>query len=87
MAKDYLVFNVTKDDIRVRMAAIDEDIWPFPPTRPWQVDRSQKGGTMSDFTKSGDYFMEDLLQKVWGDVNKKYGSNAKLPVGSFGSPQ
>jgi ribonuclease Z len=87
MAKDYMVFNITKDNIRVRMAAIDEDIWPLPPTRPWQVDRNQKGGTMSDFTKSGDYFMKDLLQKVWGDVNKKYGSNAKLPAGSFGSPQ
>ena len=23
-----MVFNVTKDDSRVRMAAIDEDIWP-----------------------------------------------------------
>ena len=25
-----MVFNVTKDDIRVRMAAVDEDIWPLP---------------------------------------------------------
>jgi len=87
MATDYMVFNVTKDDIKVRMAAIDEEIWPLAPIRPWQVDRSQKGGTMSDFTKSGDYFMKDLLQQVWGETNNKYGSNAKLPEGSFGSPQ
>jgi hypothetical protein len=31
MVTDYMVFNVTKEDIRVRMAAVDEEIWPqFP---------------------------------------------------------
>ena len=30
VAIDYMVFNVTKDDIRVRMAAIDESVWPLP---------------------------------------------------------
>ena len=27
MANDYMIFNITKDNIRVRMAAIDQDIW------------------------------------------------------------
>jgi len=82
MATDYMVFNVTKENIRVRMAAIDEDIWPAPSTRPKQIDRSQKGGTMSEFTKSGDFFMKDLLSEIWDDVNKNNGTNAKLPDGS-----
>ena len=30
LAVDYMVFNVTKQDVKVRMAAIDEDIWPQP---------------------------------------------------------
>jgi len=30
LALDYMVFNVTKDDIRVRMSAIDEAVWPSP---------------------------------------------------------
>ena len=31
LALDYMVFNVTKDDdIRVRMSAIDEEVWPSP---------------------------------------------------------
>jgi ribonuclease Z len=83
MATDYMVFNVTKEDIRVRMAAIDEDIWPLPPTRPWQVDRTQKGGTMSEFTQSGDYFMKDLLTEIWDEVNKNNNASAKLPASSF----
>jgi ribonuclease Z len=32
MAMDYMVFNVTKEEIRVRMAAVDTEIWPTPPT-------------------------------------------------------
>ncbi len=82
MATDYMVFNVTRDKIRVRMAAIDQDIWPLPATRPLLVDQSQKGGSMSDFTKSGDFFMKETLEKIWNDVNKNYGSNAKLPASS-----
>jgi len=32
VATDYMVFNVTKDDVKIRMAAVDEDIWPLPST-------------------------------------------------------
>ena len=28
LAMDYMVWNVTKDDIKVRMAAKDEGVWP-----------------------------------------------------------
>ncbi|MCP4784631.1 MAG: hypothetical protein GY903_21240 [Fuerstiella sp.] len=28
LAIDYMVWNITKDDIRVRMAKVDEDVWP-----------------------------------------------------------
>lgn len=82
MAADYMVFNITKDNIRVRMAAIDEDIWPLASTRPEQIDRSQKGGTMSEFIKSGDYFMKEELSEIWDEVNKKYETDAKLPDSS-----
>ena len=82
MATDYMIFNITKDKVRVRMAAINEDIWPLPSTRPMQVDRSQKGGTMSEFTKSGDFFMKALLFDIWDEVNKEYGTDVELPDAS-----
>ncbi len=34
LAIDYMVWNVTKDEIRTRMAAIDEAIWPQPSIYP-----------------------------------------------------
>ena len=78
LATDYMVFNATRDDVRVRMAAIDEDIWPMPPTREIVVDKSLQK-TYGDFTKSGEMMMRDVLEKVWDDINKKYGTDAKLP--------
>ena len=82
MATDYMVFNVTKDDIRVRMAAIDKEIWPMPATRPKQVDRTQATETLSEFIISGDFFMKDLLSGLWDEVNRDNGSDAVLPDGS-----
>ena len=81
MATDYMVFNITKDDIRVRMAAIDEDIWPSPATRP-KVAEEQGTEKMSEFTISGDFFMKDLLTGIWDDVNKRQGTDVELPDGS-----
>ena len=30
-----------------------------------------------EFTKSGEWMMRDVLEKVWGDVNEKYGTDIK----------
>ena len=83
MAQDYMVFNITKDDIRIRMSAIDEEIWPLPPTRP-KLAEDKSSEKLSEFIVSGDFFMKDLLEGIWGDVNKQYGSGAKLPPGGLG---
>jgi len=32
LATDYMVWNITKEEIRVRMAIVDEDVWPPPVT-------------------------------------------------------
>jgi len=50
----------------------------MPPTREIVVDKSLQK-TYGDFTKSGEMMMRDVLEKVWDDINKKYGTDAKLP--------
>lgn len=82
MAQDYMVFNVTKDDIKVRMAAINEDIWPTPPTRA-KVAVDKGSETLSKFILSGDYFMEDFLTKVWKDTAEEFNSDVQLPPGGL----
>ncbi len=78
LATDYMVFNITRDNIRTRMAAIDENIWPLPPTRP-KLLKKEDQNSYGDFPASGEVFMKDILEKVWDDTNKKYGTDAKLP--------
>ena len=80
LATDYMTFNITKDKIRVRMAAIDEDIWPQPSTIPLvPPDRSLRRTTMSQFTVGGRVVHRELLKEIYADINKKYGTNIPAP--------
>ena len=60
------------------MAAIDQDIWPLPPPREMVVDKSLQK-TYGELIESGEVMMRDVLEKAWGDVNKKHGTDAQLP--------
>ena len=77
MATDYMVFNVTKDDIRVRMAAVDEEIWPTDPTRPKETAEGV-GDSFSDFTKSGMGPMTELVNQIYADFNEANGTDIQI---------
>jgi ribonuclease Z len=80
LATDYMVFNVTKEEVRVRMAAIEEDIWPMPATRPLvPPDRKLQRTVMSDFIRGGRVVHRDVLQNVYDFINEKFGSDEKVP--------
>ncbi len=80
MATDYMVWNVTKDDIRVRMAVIDEDIWPQPAVgKKLPPDRSQRIG-FSDFVLSGREPFPKVVQKIYDGINAEYGTDYKVPT-------
>jgi ribonuclease Z len=80
LATDYIVFNITKDDIRVRMAAIDEDIWPQPSTIPLvPPDPSLTRTELSQLMLDGRVIHNELLEELYAEHNAKYGSNFKLP--------
>ena len=80
LAMDYMVFNVTKDKIRVRMAAVDEDIWPQPSTIPLvPPDPSLRRTELSKDLLAGRVVHRELLQEIYAEINKQFGSNAKVP--------
>ena len=77
LAVDYMVFNVTKDDVRVRMAVIDEDIWPMPSVTPkLPADPADRIG-FSQFVIDGKELFPDVLRAIYEDTNERYGSNIK----------
>lgn len=77
LALDYMVWNVTKDNIRVRMAAKDEEVWPSPALKQKQPPDRSKAVPMSDWNKSGFKEYPDVLNPIWDEVNKKYGTDLK----------
>jgi len=80
LATDYMVINVTKDDIRTRMAVIDEDIWPQPAVgKKLPPDASKRIG-FSDFITGGRVVFKDVIEKIYKEINDKYGSNVKPPL-------
>ena len=68
LATDYMVWNVTKEKITTRMAAIDEDIWPQP---------SVFGNIPADQSKRigfSNYIMEGRVI-----INEEYGTSVPIP--------
>ncbi len=77
LAEDYMVWNITKDDIRVRMAIVDEDVWPPPATETPQLPDPSIRIPYSDMILAGKYDMKDVIQPTYDEINKKYGLNEK----------
>ena len=80
LATDYMVFNITKEDIRVRMAAVEEAIWPQPSTIPLvPPDPKLRRVAMSQEMIDGRVVHKDVLESVYQYINEKFGSNEKVP--------
>ena len=72
-----MVWNITKDDIRVRMMKVDEDVWPPPATDTPQLPDPSLRIPYSDFIVNGKYDMSDVIQPTYDEINKEYGLNEK----------
>ena len=77
LAVDYMIWNVTKRDIRVRMAAKDEEVWPSPAIKKKVPPDFRNAIPMSEFTLSGRKPYPEVVQPIYDEVNKKYGTNHK----------
>ena len=72
LAVDYMVFNVSSDEIRVRMSAVDEEIWPSPPMKKKNPPDISKSVPISDFTKSGALGFPEVVQPIYDEINELY---------------
>ena len=77
LSTDYMVWNITKDNIRVRMAVVDEDVWPPQPSEKPHVPDPKLKVKFSDFIIKGKYDMKDVIQPAYDEINKKYGLDEK----------
>ncbi len=77
LAEDYMVWNIIKDEIRVRMAIVDEVVWPTPATEKPQAPDPSIRVPYSDEIAGGKLDMHDVIQPIYDEINKKYGLNEK----------
>ena len=77
LAVDYMVWNVTKDDIKVRMAVKDEEVWPSPALKEKIAPDFRKSIKISEFTMSGRETFPDVVGPIYEEINKKYNTDFK----------
>jgi ribonuclease Z len=77
LAEDYMVFNVTKDDIRVRMAVVEEAAWPPGAIQEKQPPDFTTAVPPSDFLRSGAEPFPEIVQKYYDAINRMYGTDYK----------
>ena len=72
LAADYMVWNITKDEIKTRNSAIDEEIWPSPPTQAKIAPDLGGSISFSDFTLSGVLPFPEIVGPIYDEINEKY---------------
>ncbi|MGI9366838.1 MAG: guanitoxin biosynthesis MBL fold metallo-hydrolase GntH [Rhizobiaceae bacterium] len=77
LAEDYLVWNVTKENITTRPIAYNESSWPPPaPKAPPPVDRSTTK-YVSDWITKENLDVKDIISGIYDRANKEYGTDYK----------
>jgi ribonuclease Z len=92
LAEDYMVWNVTADDIRVRLAEVDHHTWSPPLAAPAQppasADRDEFAARVgldpsaigfSDFTKAGFWNVDDVLRPIYEEAGQVLGREFPYP--------
>ena len=79
LAKDYMVWNVTKDDIKVRMAVIDHESWNPPAAyAPEPIDPSKQVGYSPEIV-AGRLDVEDVVRPIYEEASKAVGRELPYP--------
>ena len=81
LAKDMLVWNVTKEEIDVREVVYNENVWTAPIVNKGVVDTSQRASE-SEFIKAGIADFSEVINEVYKRTNEKYGTDVKPEVTS-----
>ena len=79
LAKDMLVWNVTKDNIKVREVVYNENVWTAPIINRGEIDTSLRESE-SDFIKDGAADFSDVINDLYKRTNERYGTNVKPEV-------
>lgn len=79
LAKDYMVWNVTKDEIKVRMAAIEHETWNPPAAYPPEPINPEDQVGYSPEIEAGRWNVDDVLKPIYEEAGKALGREFPYP--------
>jgi ribonuclease Z len=79
LAKDYMVWNVTKDDIKVRMAAIDHETWNPPAAYPPEPVKAEDRVGYSPEIVAGKLDVSDVIKTIYEEASEALGRTFEYP--------
>ena len=89
LAEDFMVWNVTKDNITTRMAVVEEATWAPPGTQPAMAPQMSDRKPFSDrlgvelqftqFIASGKWNVDDVLRPIYKEAEEAQGREFPYP--------
>ena len=79
MAKDYMVWNVTKDEIRVRMAAFEHETWNPPVAYPAKPVSAEDRVGYSPEIEAGRWNVDDVIRPIYEEAGEALGRKFEYP--------
>jgi len=79
LAEDHMVWNVTKDKIRERIALVDHHTWSPPMASPAIPIDPNDRVPYSQEIKAGKLDMEDVIRPIWEEAGQALGREFEYP--------
>jgi ribonuclease Z len=89
LAEDFMVWNITKDNLITRMAGVEEATWAPPTTIPPEVPKPSDRDAFSqrlnwelpfsEFVINGKWEVDDVLRPIYEDASEKMGREFTYP--------
>ena len=76
-AQDFMVWNITKDGVRTRMAVPNHEAYPTPPLAEKVIDRSDPYVQPAWIQEGWPEEVDPVVEKLYQDINQKLGTDLK----------
>jgi ribonuclease Z len=79
LAQDYMVWNVTKDDVRMRMAVIEHQSWNPPAAYPPEPVSAEDRIGYSPEIEAGRWNVDDVVRPIYEEASEAVGREFQYP--------
>ena len=79
LAQDYMTWNVTKDEVRMRMAIIDHESWNPPAAYPPEPVKAEDLVGYSPEIEAGRWNVDDVIRPIYKEAGEALGREFPYP--------